>query len=447
MPTRGQDGAAFGVDDGWVNGCKFLEGWGYKKMSIFSTKKPDDVFTPRSPTVNEEMYVDRSELESRLKGLISGTKHIIIHGESGNGKTWLHKKVFSEEKTPYAIVNLSNAGRFGSIAAAIKDKMSRTNGSDTELKQIVSNFEGNFQPQGVGMGYSRQKIFEVVERDPLDALMRLVRSGGSRRKGLIVFDNFEAILNDDNLVSELGNMLILLDDEDYAKHDVKICIVGVPADIRDYISKMSAVQSISNRVSELPEVARLTLEQAQELLKKGFNNLLKITLEDEPVILEQLAWSTDRIAQYLHELGLFAAKEAIKNDRKLSLSLLDRSEGNWFQESISSVRQTVELNLNARETKAGRRNQVIYSLGCLKIEDFKYTDVEALVRQEFPETTTDVNLNIIQRLGELEKSSHPVIKRVPRGDAYRLINPKVKIAIRVMLRRVNGKVEKVPHIS
>jgi hypothetical protein len=242
-------------------------------------------------------------------------------------------------------------------------------------------------------------------------------------------------------------MLILLDDEDYAKHSVKICIVGVPADIRDYITKMSAVQSISNRISELPEVARLTSEQAQELLKKGFKKLLNIKLEEESRILDQLAWSTDRIAQYLHELGLIAAREAVKRNSILSLATLDRSEGIWFEESISSVRQTVELNLNARETKAGRRNQVIYSLGCLKIEDFKYSDVETLVRQEFPETTTDVDLNIIQRLGELEKSSHPVIKRVPRGDAYRLINPKVKIAIRVMLRKANGKVEKVPHLS
>jgi hypothetical protein len=413
----------------------------------FFKKKPDDVFTPRSPTVNEEMYVDRSDLESRLKDLISGTKHIIIHGESGNGKTWLYKKVFSEEKVPYAIVNLSNAGRFGTISNAIRDKLSKASNDETELKQIVSNFEGNFQPEGVGIGYSRQKIYEVVNRDPLDALMRLVRSGGGRKKGLIVFDNFEAILNDDALIAELGNMLILLDDEDYAKHSVKICIVGVPADIRDYITKMSAVQSISNRISELPEVARLTSEQAQELLKKGFKKLLNIKLEEESRILDQLAWSTDRIAQYLHELGLIAAREAVKRNSILSLATLDRSEGIWFEESISSVRQTVELNLNARETKAGRRNQVIYSLGCLKIEDFKYSDVETLVRQEFPETTTDVDLNIIQRLGELEKSSHPVIKRVPRGDAYRLINPKVKIAIRVMLRKANGKVEKVPHLS
>ena len=60
--------------------------------------KPDTVFTPRSAEVNEKMYVSRERQEEALKKAVGGSKNIIIHGESGCGKSWLYKKVFSEEK-------------------------------------------------------------------------------------------------------------------------------------------------------------------------------------------------------------------------------------------------------------------------------------------------------------------------------------------------------------
>ena len=57
-------------------------------MSLFSRRRaPEEVFTPRVPQINKEMYVDRSDLEKRLVDLVQGGKHIIIHGDSGNGKT------------------------------------------------------------------------------------------------------------------------------------------------------------------------------------------------------------------------------------------------------------------------------------------------------------------------------------------------------------------------
>ena len=53
-------------------------------------KKPEDVFTPRSAVVNETMYVTRRVLEDRLEDSLRGSKYVVVHGESGNGKTWLY---------------------------------------------------------------------------------------------------------------------------------------------------------------------------------------------------------------------------------------------------------------------------------------------------------------------------------------------------------------------
>ncbi|GIX19851.1 MAG: hypothetical protein KatS3mg120_1527 [Erythrobacter sp.] len=60
-------------------------------------KEPSEVFTPRAATVNNSMYIPRPKLEERLLDALDSNKYIVIHGESGNGKTWLYKRVFAEK--------------------------------------------------------------------------------------------------------------------------------------------------------------------------------------------------------------------------------------------------------------------------------------------------------------------------------------------------------------
>lgn len=407
-------------------------------------RKPDEVFTPRSAEVNTDMYVDRSDLELKLMELVEGSKHFVVHGESGNGKSWLYKRVFEKKKVSYLVINLANASRHGSIAKAFSEKLDRASGSEEELKQIVTNRDMSFMPERVGVSWTKQRVLEVVKKDPVEACMGWLKANSGRRNAVIVLDNFETIVGKQKLVEELSDILLLLDDSDYAKFGVKFCIVGVPSDLRSYLTAQGNLQSLSNRIAELPEVARLSLPEAKDLLVRGFK-LLKIQHDANHI--DRMVWSTDRIAQYVQEFGLEVAKACLRQGEPLSGTILKKAEMIWFDGSISSTRQSIETNLNARETRAGRRNQVIYALGCIKTEDFKYSDIEAVVREEFAESTAGVELNIIQRLGELEKSAHPLIKRVPKGDAYRMINPKVKIAIRVMLRRYGNKVEKVPELT
>jgi predicted GTPase len=66
--------------------------------SLFKKNEIKKVFTPRNNTVNKKMYIHRKELELELKRKINGSKHILIYGDSGCGKSWLYKKVLSDEK-------------------------------------------------------------------------------------------------------------------------------------------------------------------------------------------------------------------------------------------------------------------------------------------------------------------------------------------------------------
>jgi predicted GTPase len=74
-------------------------------MSLFSgTPRPEEVFTPRSSDVNRRSYVPRPELEEELTEGLTESQHLIIFGESGNGKSWLYKKVFETERVSYQVI-------------------------------------------------------------------------------------------------------------------------------------------------------------------------------------------------------------------------------------------------------------------------------------------------------------------------------------------------------
>jgi ABC-type ATPase involved in cell division len=81
--------------------------------------KINEIFTPRNPDVNSKMYVSRPDLEKCLYRSIEGSMHSFLFGESGNGKSWLYKKVFSEKNINYVVANCANASRKKSITDEI----------------------------------------------------------------------------------------------------------------------------------------------------------------------------------------------------------------------------------------------------------------------------------------------------------------------------------------
>ena len=72
------------------------------------------------------MSVCRPDLEESSQRALRGTQHILIHGESGSGKSWLYKRVFSQTGVRYIVVKtLQNAAHLGSITEAIMKHVSR----------------------------------------------------------------------------------------------------------------------------------------------------------------------------------------------------------------------------------------------------------------------------------------------------------------------------------
>lgn len=409
-------------------------------MSIFSSKPaPEDIFTPRSANVNSRLYIPRPDLEEELTEGLSESQHLVIFGESGNGKSWLYKSVFDKEKVHYEVVNLVQASTLKSLGAAFEDKLSRKEELEKHEYEVAK--KGGVKPGGVGFDIEGTWTYVKGKKEPFEKLLAYVRKSAGKRKAAIVFDNFEQVASEPDICKQIANCVILLDDPIYDAYRVKIVIVGTPAGIDEHLAHHGNIQTISTRLKEIPEVERMTRNEARSLMKVGLEDILKLKIVgDSEVFYERMLSITDRIALELQELGLKVAKEAAKKDGKIDQIVLNRAVARWAKNSIRSYCAMVSSRLNSRETKAARRNQCIYACGLIDKDRFSYRDVEIKIRELFSETTQGVALNVSGELSKLAKGDNPLLKRLPTDDAYRFSSPKVRMAIRTMLAIDAGKV-------
>ena len=401
---------------------------------------PHEVFTPRAPIVNDDMYIGRPHLERGIHRAFQSGLNLIIHGESGSGKTWLYKKALTALEIPFYALNMANAHRFQSLDKALTEFV---NSMIEERKTTRSTeYTAEVDAKFASSGTTRTSEFEQVEAEPFLRCLRHIHVPG--KKTLLVFDNFERVLDDQKLLKETVDVITLLDDESYARYNVKIAIVGVPNDIRRYFSAIDTSSTVANRIKEVPEVARLTSAQTRELITRGFEKLhLPFEEQEKEEIIRQIGWLTDRIPQQLHELCLEIALE-VEGSSVIDKVALQKASDLWAASSLLSNYTVITDLMNSRDTRIGRRNQTLYILGKMDGEDFRPSDVEQALRAEFPDDTIGVTLNISQVLSELARGPNPLVRRTPRGDEYRFVSPKYRMCLRTVLRRTDqGTVEKV----
>lgn len=393
----------------------------------------NEVFTPRRTDVNREVYVERPDLEKELRRALGGSLHTIIFGESGCGKSWLYKKVIADLGAYSLSANCANALRFGSLTAEIKQVVQleapkRLSGMSEEKSAGVSAVfaEG---------GLTSTRNYEFAELDPLLECFRFMRDAAGQRLTVLVIDNLEMIFRSEALMSELASIITLLDDKRYAQYAVKLLIVGVPSGVKEYFLATNA--SVANRVAEMSEVSSLSEQQVAAFVKKGFVDLLKVHLDDETLTVWQrhVARVTMGFAQHVQEyceqLG-YVVEDAgwLGADPHLL-----QADGQWLKRGLSEASVRIASWMNERETKIGRRNQVLYVLGKIEKRVFSISEVEAMLRAEFPKSTADTTLAVGQMLGELANGGKPIIKRSAKGSSYEFKDARFAMALRVLLQK------------
>ncbi|MCC7042158.1 MAG: ATP-binding protein [Burkholderiales bacterium] len=397
--------------------------------------KPEEVFTPRSAEVNLEMYVARPELEQALHNALRGNLHMLIHGESGTGKSWLYKKTFNDLSATYLVANLANASRLGNITAELKNLVDRQGRATKMGYEEEKSAEAS---AGFASGsLSHKGGYEIGQKEPFERALEVLRAKAGKNPAVLVFDNLEAAFND-AMLKELADLLILCDDERYAAYKVKILIVGVPGGVKEYYYKTPHHATVANRIYELPEVSRLQRAECEALVRKGFESKLGYKVDSLPELQKHVSWISDRIPQTVHEycLELAFVCEAGRHVDDPSISSADEA---WLSKSQYHAYSVVESHMNERDTKAGRRNQTLYALSLCEGEQFKSAEIEALLRKEFPTSTYETTLNPAQILAALSTGDRPIVKRSPKGDAFTFADPRYRMVLRAMLSKTSDE--------
>lgn len=368
--------------------------------------------------------------------------HAILCGESGSGKSWLYRYVASSEGWETFYANAGNAARHktvtGTIANAIYDD------GDREWIEYSQKIDAKVGALGIGGGTEAARTYEVKSKELLLKAFKKAREKAGRGCAVIVIDNLEAIFHKSDLMEELGNIILLLDDPDYAKYQIKILLVGVPADVVEYYQRIGNLETVANRLKEIPGVTGMNWGQIEEFVRRGFVGQLKISFVGEQVkeIARHIEYVTLGIAQRLHEYSEILAYNIQDSAWKYDSGLLDITDDKFLNSSLKKAYSVIDSCMNERNTKTGRRNQVLYSLGKFTKSEFDISSVEDVVRKEFPHSTNGTTLAIGQMLAELTTDDAPLLRRAPKAVNYRFADPRYLMCIRVMLRKFPGS-EKV----
>lgn len=265
------------------------------------------------------------------------------------------------------------------------------------------------------------------------------------RPSIIVLDNFETIFGNNKLLQEVADILILLDDAQYAAFKTKFLIVGLPCDVIEYFSKSKNSISVANRIEEIRPVTGLSHNQVDEIITKGFVGALKIKLSPTQLaeIARHVSHVTMGVAQRVHEYCEKLAYSIQDNNWIYESKLLDMSDHHWLVIGLKQSYSVIESHLNSRDTAIARRNQVIYSIGKINAHQFDSSDIGKIIQKEFPSTIPETNMGIGSILTGLT-TSLPILKRNPKANTYQVLDPRYVMCIRVILQKdSDGKVLKL----
>lgn len=398
-------------------------------------KKVSEVFTPRRADVNHAMYVKRPELEKELGRALDGTQHLLLYGESGNGKSWLYKNFLENKKVCNVTANCGNASRLGSLT---KEILNAAFPAGRKMKDGFSESKSAGANLGFADGSFKHGTNYVIE--PVEPLLQAFREISRQAGGgqaVVVLENLESIFGNEDLMGEFADIVILLDDSRYSELKIKLLIVGTPAGVLDYFSRTKNQESVANRIFEISKVENLSYDQVLELVTRGFVNELGVdlVLDETMEISKHVHNVTMGVAQRAHEYCEALAYRIEESGDKYDSHLLKDSDWNWLCNGLRHSYAVLESNLNSRDTAVSRRNQVLYAIGKLKKPQFLSGDVELIIRREFPDTIPETNMGTGSILSELARGEDAILTRNKKTGLYRVRDPRYVMCIRTVLYR------------
>lgn len=403
---------------------------------------PAQVFTPRRSDVNSDMYVHRFDHEKKLSRWLDSSMHGFIFGESGNGKTWLYKNVFNEREVEFVVANCAVASNKKSIRKEVYSVcVPRKHAVKTSYKETKN---AGINALALKAGVNHEATYQVLEDDLLLVAFESLSSKANGKLSIIVLDNVETIFDNDELMNELADIIILLDDERYSKHNIKFLLVGVPCGVVEYFSKSKNRSSVSNRISELPAVNGFSLAETTKIISKGFNDILNYGFSSQ--VITGLAGNvfdiTLGVPQRVHEYCLSLCYALEDSEGYPNKKALDTAGKEWLDQGLRESYSVIDQHFsNSRQI---RRKQVLFIIGWMRVYQFTTSEVGRELRSTFPEDSIESDSGVGAILSSLTKGESPILKKNNINNSYSFCDPRHIMCLRLILKKTDiGDVEKV----
>ncbi len=378
------------------------------------------------------MYINRPKHEEALRRAIKTGYNIVIFGDSGCGKSWLYKKVFSDDDIFFESIDFNSAETDDDVDLQMLEVLSEY--EEWAEKEQTKEKSFDFKPQRMGVGAKGDVTFSKNEGSSFTRLLEAIRSKAGSKKAYLVFENLEYILDKPAVIRRVQSMLLALDDKRVGAYNVKICLVGVPSDIKEILASGNKFQTISNRVYEIPEVGKLERKSVDLLVRRGLEQELDYTIESKHFCCSQIAFTTYQTPQYLHDLCLHVALRAEDAFNTVSPYIIEVATQDWLMANARQNYEFVHKLIISDSSKRHSRSKIIYCISRLEKHFFKAEDVAKELEVQFPKTMSQGKMQVLRWLRKLASGDERLLKCDPEQKLFRVSTPMLRSSLRVCLK-------------
>ena len=387
----------------------------------------NDVFQSRA-AFQVDNYTNRKYYEDKFSNALKTPKCILIRGNSGSGKSWLTHFMALENEIECKTINLANAMRYSSLDEFFKHSIPREQTQYQEEKN--AGVSCAFADGGISTAMNYD-----IHHDYYKDFLNSYKNGG-----LLIFENFESIIDNPNLIRELGGLITLVDDPDIQKYNVKIIIIATNTDTQFFFSNLPNADTIDSRITELPEIRGFSPSECMKHVLKGFDKI-GFTIDNKPDFCNYIYRLTNGfplnvndLCRNIVEVYIDDNTYCIKYDKDNTNNLLITAQKRWLDTSFSRYYSQISNLFNENiKNNVNRNNYILFMISENDKVEFSHTELHADITTYFPslEIGKIVVKNYLNKLSNTEDNNNILINK---GDGfYSIRNFKSVLCMRTML--------------
>ncbi len=394
------------------------------------SKKPEEVFLPRTSSIEWKLYINRPKYEIEFeKKLSTAGKNLYIFWMSGVWKSFLYKKNLNKK---YVVISAWDI-RKQSIEALILTGLGKSTSHTTTRNTKKSTSIWLNSPIVAKWDIEVQNT-EVIIWDQ-NLLKEVLKE--SEKLGIVywIIDNIEQISKDTSCVSSIIELAKKLSDDSNYETNVKIILVSTTKWKRDFWNTIQELYSDEKPFKSVLweiEIGRMEIDEATKYVNDGFAECW-LSIETEYV--NKILIATDRIPYELAQLCLEIG-QLTKRKWEIVIDEIWLNEGmtSWIRENFSTDIRKIDSAKNSNNTAIKLRDKVLFTIA--QIDEYSFKSAFLVEKIEFYiwiATGTSAVSQALERLVTdwiLERNDPSTSEAL-----YRFCEPKQKLVLRYVLKK------------